>query len=180
MNRQFTIKLITAISAILFMGGCGKWYKDEELVLEKQPYTGNALRLDGYYYNRLEDGRIWNTFFYYRDGTMLCGIGSEYTDDDLEKYDIWFTDNEFLDFLKKDKYSWCLYQIHDDSICFEKWMLSDGGFPVNRFSGIILNDTTFVITKVENPHSGNVYQHNDLYHFHAFSPKPDSTNIFIP
>ena len=180
MNRQLTIKLITALSILLFMGGCGKWYKDGELVLEKQPYTGNALRLDGYYYNRLKDGRIWNTYFYYRDGTMLFGIGTEGLDNDLDKYYAWFASEEFSDFLKKDKYRWGLFQIHDDSIFFERWVIDDGGYPVGRFVGNIINDTTFFISTIEYPDDNEEYQQNHLFHFRAFSPKPDSTNIFVP
>jgi len=180
MNRQFTIKLITAISAILFIGGCGKWYKDEELVLEKQPYTGNALRLDGYYYNRLDNGRILDTYFFYRDGTLLYGIETDSLDNDLDKYDVWFTDKEFLDFIKKHKYRWGLFQIHGNSMYFERWVDSDGGYPVGRFVCNILNDTTFFISTLEYPHSGEAYPQNHLFHFHAFSPKPDSTNIFVP
>lgn len=180
MNRQFTIKLITAISAILFMGGCGKWYKDGEMALEKQPYIGNALRLDGYYYNRLDNGRILDTYFFYRDGTLLYGIGTEGLDNDLDKYDAWFADKEFLDFIRKDKYRWGLFQIHDDSIFFERWVINDGGYPVGRFVCNILNDTTFFISSIESPHSNEVYPQNYMFHFHAFSPKPDSTNIFVP
>ena len=180
MNRQMKTTIILAIAALFSLGGCGKWYKDEELTLEKQPYNGNELRLDGYYYYRLDDGRIWNTYFYYHNGIMLYGIETDTLDENLDKYDAWYRTRDFLDYIKKSKSRWGLFQIHGDSIVFERLLIDDGGFPVGRFSGNILNDTTFIITKEENPYSGNVYPKNELYHFRALSPKPDSTNVFIP
>ncbi len=166
-------------AVLLFFSGCKKWFKDEELTIVRQSYNGTELKLNGYYYHEKE-GVIGKTYFFYRNGVMLYGIGTDTLDDDLEKYDEWFISETFLNFIKTNKRRWGLFKIHDDSIVFERWVMAEGGFPVLRFSGNIINDTTFRITKSEYPHHGEMYERNDVFHFHAFSPKPDSTNVFIP
>jgi len=47
----------------------------------------------------------------------------------------------------------------------------------NVREGIILNDTTFQITKYTS--GSNVSERNEVYHFREFHPKPDSTNKYI-
>lgn len=178
MYRQLRLILVLAL-VVLFAGGCKKWFEDEELTLPKTPYTGDELRTDGYYYN-MEDGKIWSTYFFYRNGVLLYGAGTDTLDDNLDKYDDWFVSEAFLEYIKTNKRRWGLFEIHDDSIVFERWVMAEGGFPVLRFSGNIIDDTTFIITRSEYPHQGDVYNKNEVFHFRHFSPKPDSTNIFIP
>ena len=162
------------------MESCGKWFKDENLNLEKLPYDGKELRLDGYYYF-LQDGRIYSTYFFYKNGVIINGEAADpNASDPIAFMDSVFHTESFSDQIKEIKTGWGVFQIQNDCIVFERWLISEGGHPIGRFSGNILNDTTFIITKRENPYSGNVYQENNLYHFHAFSPKPDSTNVFIP
>ena len=171
--------LIVIIMLFIGMNSCSKWLENEKLTLQKTPYTGNELRTDGYYYD-MEDGKIWSTYFFYRNGIMHCGIASDTLGNNLNMYDTWFASDFYLQRLRTDRRRWGLFEIHDDSIVFERWGILEGGDPVLRFSGRILNDTTFIITRCENPHSGDVCQEQDLFHFRHFSPKPDSTNMFIP
>lgn len=46
--------------------------------------------------------------------------------------------------------------------------------------GEIQNDTTFVITKAIRPKTDETLVLNEVFHFRAFAPKPDSTNNVIP
>ena len=179
MNKQLKLVLIIGTIALLLISGCKKWFKDEELTLVKQSYSGNDLRLDGYYYYE-DNGKIWRTYFFYRDGVMLYGAGTDTLDNNLEKYDTWFASDFFLEYIKTNKRRWGLFEIHNDSILFERWVFDEMGLPVLRFSGNIINDTTFVITRRESPYTGKEFEENELYHFRQFSPKPDSTNTFIP
>ena len=78
------------------------------------------------------------------------------------------------------KYNYGVFQITGDSIMIEKWVLLPGRRRVLLLSGNILNDTTFILTRSENSNTGNVFQMDKLFHFHALSHKPDSTNNFIP
>lgn len=178
MNEKLKLTLFLAL-VVLFVSSCSKWLENEKLTLQKTPYTGNELRLDGYYYD-MEDGKIWSTYFFYRNGILHYGIASDTLDNDLVKYDAWFASEYYSEHLRSGRRRWGVFEIHDDSIVFERWGILEGGDPVLRFSGRILNDTTFIITKCENPHSGDVCQEQDLFHFRHFSPKPDSTNMFIP
>ena len=171
--------LLVLTSICLSLGRCGKWFKNEELTLTRKPYHGNELKLDGYYYY-LENEKIWRTYFFYRNGTLHYGIVTDTLDNDFEKYDAWFASDYYSNIIKNDRRRWGLFEIHDDSIIFERWSIKEGGDPVLRVSGCILNDTTFVMTRSEYPNTGEVFQHELTYHFHAFSPKPDSTNMFIP
>jgi hypothetical protein len=85
------------------------------------------------------------------------------------------------DNLRKDKVGWGVFLIKGNNIECEVWSTSvGGGLPVGRGEGIILNDTTFCIVKSINIRDGKEFPHNDIYHFRKFSPKPDSTNNFIP
>ena len=180
MNKQFMHILVLIIIVFVSLSSCGKWNKDEELTLEKQPYNGNELRLDGYYYY-MKDGKIFSTCIFYKNGVMINGGGADPNNTNpIAFLDTVFSASFFSDQIKKDKTRWGVFQIQDNSIVFENWLISEGSRPIGRFSGNILNDTTFVITMQENPYSGNVYPINNLYHFRAFSPKPDSTNVFIP
>ena len=178
MKKILKVFLITVFMTLLFMESCIKW-EDEPLTIVKKPYEGMELRTDGYYFN-MEDGKIWYTYFFYRNGGLLYGAGTDTLDDNLDKYDDWFVSEAFLDYIKTNKRRWGLFEIHDDSIVFERWVMAEGGFPVLRFSGNIIDDTTFIITRSEYPHQGDAYNKYEIFHFHAFSPKPDSTNMFIP
>lgn len=178
-TRQLRLILVLAITTLFSLGGCGKWNKNEELTLVRKPYYGNELRIDGYYYNII-DGEIGKTYFFYRNGTLHYGIATDTLDNNLEKYDTWFASDYYSNIIKTNRRRWGLFEIQGDSIQYERWSIRGGGDPVLRVSGHIQNDTTFVITKSLYPHTGETYQHEITYHFHAFSPKPDSTNVFIP
>ena len=79
------------------------------------------------------------------------------------------------------KHDWGTFQINKDSIVFERWYPAEVSKSYYR-SGKILNDTTFVITesyRLRNGKKKEWREKNEVYHFKAFSPKPDSTNRFI-
>ncbi len=62
---------------------------------------------------------------------------------------------------------------------FETWVPSEGKMPAFNYSGDILNDTTFLITKVKRASGSFTTAIDDTYHFKHFSPKPDSRNEFV-
>lgn len=174
MNKKLKFALIIAITILLELVGCSRYFKNEELTLIRQPYNGNELKTDGYYYY-FEGGKLWRTYFLYRNGTLHYGIATDTLNNNLEKYDAWFASDYYSNIIKTDRRRWGLFEIHDDSIVFERCSIQEGGDLVLRVSGRILNDTTFVMTRSEYPYSGEVYQHELTYHFHPFDYKPDST-----
>lgn len=174
--KEMNIKLI--IMAVVFSSNsCDKEILlDEKLTLEKESYTGNQLRIDGYYYTQFRD--IHRIYFLYRDGTLFSG-GDVY-ENKLNEYEQKYQNGSFWDAKKNNKLYWGLYNVDSDDIMIEKWHPSSGGgMLVYLHSGEILNDTTFVITKSVRPKTGEEKDLNEVYHFREFSPKPDSTNNFL-
>jgi len=162
---------------IITITSCEKGiFADEELTLDKMPYLGNQLRINGYYYTTFSD--VYIIYFLYSDGTLFSG-GHIYKED-LVTYEKSYRDGSFWASHKDKRLYWGLYQINSNNIKIEKWYpSSEGGMPVYLHSGDILNDTTFVITKSVHSKTGEEKELNEIYWFKEFSPKPDSLNSLI-
>jgi len=168
------------------MSNCNKdnLWKDDELSINKEPYTGNQLRIDGYFYEIGVDGYLYPEYFFYSNGSLIY-IGGRYSpntiDAELENF---ITSPYYINDAKNDKLTGGLFIIDGLFIKFEKWYPSSGvGLPAYVRVGKILNDTTFVITESYRMQKGTkteTKERNETYYFRQFSPKPDSTNIFIP
>lgn len=151
------------------------------LGLQREPCQECELRLDGYYMNthRFGAGVHVNIYFFYSNGVVFYGGG--FWQRDLPK----LAQNLQLGidhgWYANDRIYWGVHRIKDNKIQFEVWTFLNS--PRERFlrSGKILNDTTFVITKVLMRGDVRYPQASrDTFHFKQFSPKPDSTNAFIP
>ncbi len=175
--RQIKIILLI-ITVVFFSNSCRKCiFPDEELTLSKEPYTGNQLRIDGYYY-LMDDYRINATYFFYQNGIIIHRGG--WINNSLEELEKNFQTINW-DKIKSNKLKWGVFNIDSNKISFERWYPSSGGgLPVYIRSGNIQNDTTFTITKSIHSKTGKEEKEYEVYHFKAFSPKPDSTNSFIP
>ncbi len=157
--------------------------KEEEMVdilsIKKEPYTGTQLRTDGYYYNEYTPGYL-TVYFFYRDGILL--YGSSFPINELDRHETMYRNGEHYNFSKGLKDSWGVFKIDGNKILFERWYPSQPPLKAFVGSGIILNDTTFRITEYYRMQGGqktNVESSSEIYHFKAFSPKPDSTNNFV-
>jgi len=110
----------------------------------------------------------------YKNGILLDVGGASRS---LEEMDEYIRKNYVRDnWYKKNKYVWGVFFIEDNTIRINQ--LSQD-YPHRGFvqEGIILNDTTFKITKFSS--GDKVREKDDVYHFREFSPKPDSTNVYI-
>ncbi len=175
MNTKFLI-----IMAMLLIGmtDCSKWLEDEKLTLPKQPYLGNELRTDGYYYQTGEKAII--VAFLYKDGTMI--LAGSIPAQEIQQREEMFKSGEFYEHIKNNKTCWCVYRIEDGNIKTNYWV-SPRPFRCYFQEGAILNDTTFVLQRYYRMENGEKTEEGDInetYHFRQFSPKPDSTNMFIP
>lgn len=168
------------ILAMFALAGCGKLFKDDELTIIRQPYNGNELRTDGYYYYQwVNDTTHLNILFLYKNGIVLA-IPNALSTEELPEWEESFRNGEFYNRYKDDKSFWGVFSIEGNSIIYEKWGINQGGgMPVGQFKGPILSDTNFQIISFLEPKTGIVQEIDYLYHFKPFSPKPDSTNIFI-
>jgi hypothetical protein len=161
----------------LMLSGCINF--DDELTIEKTPFSGDNLKTNGYYYN------IWKvngeTFveinFLYRDGVLLHGGSDDSTSfSNLEKV---YLDGIYYGNAKIRKYCWGSFLVEGDSIFIERWYPSSRPYWAYRQSGIILNDTTYQLTRIIRVDGTENSEINRVFHFRQFSPKPDSTNNFI-
>ena len=102
-------------------------------------------------------------FFLYRNGIILsAGAYENAALDVVEKKML-----KRYESLLKEKIGWGVFVVKNNKIEYEQWSTSvGGGLPVFKNSYIIENDTT-------------LSSYMGIYHFRQFSPKPDSTNVYI-
>ena len=154
---------------------CGELFPDEQLTMQRKDYDGNELRIDGYYYSYFEKTGVTVIYFLFRNGLIRHAGGySRYIEDNREQ--------EMVSYYgKSSKTDWGVFVINENKIQFERWLEAPSGVRavINRRSGYIENDTTFRITESYNSGTGETTQINEVWHFKQFSPKPDSTNVFI-
>jgi len=167
---------------VLLMSNCNKdkIWKDDELSTNKEPYTGNQLRIDGYYYE-LVDGVMHGIYCLYDNG-VIHHLGDGIKFSEINQFEQTITTTEFIEKIRKIKYSWGVFKVEGNQIKFERWYPSEPPYKAYVRAGEILNDTTFIITESYRMHKGKkteVKDRNETYHFKQFSPKPDSTNNFI-
>ena len=151
---------------------------DDKLSLKRIPYYGNDLKIDGYYYSKVGN-EIFDTYFFYRNGVILSGGGNAPNTSPFNYVEKSFISISWQNSIKGDKIAWGIFQINGNQIQFERWYPSSGLLPSYIRSGIILNDTTFLINKVIRSNGKEEEAINETYNFRKFSPKPDSTNSFV-
>ncbi len=180
------LKDISNMKKLLFMTflgltwGCkeGLIKDDDELSIQRTPYTGNQLRTDGYYYREADD--YIAVYFLYRDGTIL--YGSSFLSVRRQEKENEYTTAEWQSLVKKYKYRWGVFAIEGNIMQFERWYPSEPPLEAYVDEGQILNDTTFAIARsyrVVDGQETEVREWEETYHFKEFSPKPDSTNGFV-
>jgi hypothetical protein len=170
------ILIISTCGLNLFLSCCSTLFPDEKLSMQRTDYRGNELKTGGYYFREDKTSSRVVIYFLYNNGVLLYGgtpIISE-----IEKREQEFTNGEWEHSRKNDKAAWGIFRIDGKKIIIQGWGDSGGGgMPVVTKYGDIVNDSTFVLTK------SIVYDKesfmNEVYHFKQFSPKPDSTNVYI-
>ncbi|HOD25842.1 MAG: hypothetical protein ACOX59_08235 [Bacteroidales bacterium] len=155
--------------------------EDDPLYLKRMEYSGSDIKLNGYYYNYYSSNDtvvICEGHFFYNNGIILNVGGLR---NSFDEYDNYILDVMNYKYYKNQKACWGVFIIEDDKILLERWQ------PFNPFrayikQGEILNDTTFQLTKIYrmvNEEKTDEIEINEIFHFREFSPKPDSTNVFI-
>ena len=163
--------LILSILCMLLMQCC---LEKDDVLPNAISHTGNQLKKNGYYYQITYNNEIYSPLVMYGNGVLITLGGVRST---LEEMDEYIMKNYVQDtWYKKNKYNWGVFFIDDNSIRINT--LSQD-YPHRGFvqEGVILNDTTFKITKFSS--GDRVKEHDEIYYFRKFSPKPDSTNVYI-
>lgn len=145
-------------------GGC----KDDDLDISRRNYTGNELRMDGYYVSKpsysYNGTATYNAELFFRNGTVYY-TGVTGSLDSFEKELINKTRQ-----VHDGKSSWGTFFISKDTLKASCWVAKLCGFPSVEWQGRIINDSTWV--------SGAA--NADTMYFRPLSSKPDSTNEYIP
>jgi hypothetical protein len=145
--------------------------------MKKSPYFGNELRIDGYYYSNQEYHGIICVAVFYRDGFCIHTRLDPMDKDTLKCIETNILLNDaYINKIKNEPTHIGVFQIEYPDIQFETWESQ-----INPFChhGKVINDTTFIITKQINNRTKQTYPKNLTYKFKQFSPKPDSTNVYI-
>ena len=182
------LKDISNMKKLLFMTflglawGCkeGLIKDDDELSIQQTPYTGNQLRIDGYFYDEYAENSYRSALFLYENGIVLDGGGFPVTK--LEQIERDFTTEAWIAEIRAHKEGWGVFLIEGSTIKFERWYPSEPPLKAYVREGEVLNDTTFVIARSYRVVGGQqmeVRERDETYHFKEFSPKPDSTNGFV-
>jgi len=169
-----TILFILTVSLSIFLSCCDLLFPDEKLSMQRRDYNGNELRIDGYYYYFTQNSTI--VYFLYKNGIILCA--HSYSSHDLNAIEIEMV--KIYPEIRKLKDGWGVFLVNDSKIEYEIWNAPTGfSLPIMRRNGIIENDTTFRITETYFSDIKKTDYKELVYRFKQFSPKPDSTNIFI-
>jgi len=178
------MKKLILFCFLLFLSyfSCQKLITYKEFVLAKTPYTGNELRIDGYYYRYYECSKGSNCIdvrCFYRNGILLDMGGAALSLKETDEY----IRSRFIEGSTHPNYEyskWGLFIVDGQIIKFEQYYATDD---ITKWTyireGKILNDTTFHITVSYRSNGSERRDIDEFYHFRQFSPKPDSTNNFI-
>ena len=169
------VKKIYLLIVMILLTSCVTML-DRDLRLQKIPYLGNELRIDGYYYSTIQYDKYMRVAVFYRDGFCINTAVKLVGQDTLN-----YIENEILlneAYINKFKSNWGglgVFQIMDSDIQFEVWLYKSDS---QIHCGKIINDTTFTINKSIGI-TNKTYKENLTYRFKQFSPKPDSTNVYV-
>ncbi len=157
---------------IIFIYGCKVQYK--KLVHERRDYVEDVIKTDGYFFNlqssiKSERGFDVDVLFFYKNGVFYDPFvisiqdSTNFEQEFFSKYPRFIKDKEI-------PYAWGIFFAKDGKLVVERWGPGAGWVhPTFIANYTVINDTTIR------------YDYNNaIYHFRSYSPKPDSTNQFIP
>jgi len=176
------IKTVLTTLIMLILIGCKDIFQDEKYTLIRTSYLGNQLKINGYYYTYVNEtdsinSKYYDVLFLYNNGVAIFAGGGI-----KEEMEEMFRKEEFYNYIKNVPAAWGIFNIENDSIMIER-PKSYGWFNSYMFTlvGSIQDDSTIHIIKdiSSTGNGGKPKIINQLYRFREFTPKPDSTNVFV-
>jgi hypothetical protein len=141
-HKIFFLLIVTTLNC-----SCLSFFEDEKFTLTKTAYSGNELKIDGYFYivyasKDSVNPRNTGITFLYNNGIALTSRLSQLS----------FLNNsengEFNNYVQNNPNVWALYSIENDNIKIEAFKPMGGiGTPMYIKEGKILNDTTFHLVR---------------------------------
>ncbi len=162
----------------------------EELILKRIENIGNNLKISGYYYENLDalNDKYASAFCLYSNG-ILISLGSFQKINFFQNVEKLLTDKNFKNYFTS-RSGWGIFTIQSTEITIENWgnkIATNQPYPAFGKIGKIIDNSTIEIYqmyKIEKKQKINLdhslFYLPTSYHFREFSPKPDSTNNFIP
>ena len=171
------VKIYYFLSFFLFCS-CDKLLNDDVLSLNKKDIIFPMLRLDGCFFEPYGAENKCSVIILYRNGVYLhWNDGVEISE--LNNISNYFNNNELLHKIKNVKFAWGIVKIENNIIKTERWYPSQRPLKAYIKSGIILNDSTFVLNSSIRSDGSDFETISQTYYFKKYSPKPDSTNSFV-
>lgn len=156
--------------------------KDDELSFGRVDYTGNQLRVNGYYFGDvIKDDKmpLANIYYLYKNGVFLSRLVQDLDKAQLGTISI-DTSNSFA---KRVKSAWGVFRVNGKIIEFERWEPSMNSCEKTVYErGEVVSDTSFVLKRREfrtNGKVGHTENLDSIFSFRSTLQKPDSTNQFI-
>ncbi len=172
------VLLFTMLTSVL---SCEKinTCQDKELTLKKMKYTGQELRIDGFYYGNssvdFQGTKHYELFIFYKNGIVMLLGDSEF--EKMEEYVTTIANSN----QKTTKFVWGLFNVERQKINIDHWVPAQCGYPAVLRTGELLNDTIFLLNGMVRRDSQGTTE-TDIsqeFHFRQFDIKPDSTNNFV-
>ena len=160
-------KLISIVLFLVLVCSCRRTLPDEEFTMERTPYTGKEIRLDGCYISNPDERHKYCEYDFFYSNGVFFGFGDFLNISNITQ----FTE---IDSKRQKKGYWGIYQVKNNSIILQTWTMRDVDtqFIVQNRSYKIINDSLLFCDILND---GDI----NYFHFQKFTPKPDSTNVFI-
>jgi hypothetical protein len=164
MKVKFILILFTIV-----LYSCVRTLPDEELTMIRTPYTAKEFRLDGCYISGDKQITNYCTYsFFYKNGVNLS-FSDSWNIENINQFPAG------IDNIRKEKVFWGVFQLENNTIHVQSWKENGSDFVrqyiLDNYTYTIINDTTLFYENSKG------YKTN--FYFKKFSPKPDSTNVFI-
>jgi hypothetical protein len=174
--------LVISIGIAVTSASCQKRY---DLGISRIPYTGNELKINGFYYSPAEIGEGGDILkkegmilLFFRNGIAM--IQPVYIMDGVDSL------QTIANLLQALPTEWMLRT----SSGFGTFIISSGTLNMSfwlkewdcicyQYEASILNDSTFMTTSFFTSKSSGKNWYKRVFHFKQYSPKPDSTCVFI-
>lgn len=171
----------------------------EPLTKTRTPFSGNNLKINGYYYSigkefpdKFHEDYVV-AFFLNSNGTyqkILTGSIDLKLNNEAILKDL---DQSLRKLIENDRNypdsrpNWGVFLVNNEMILIENWEFATGGgaYPTRTLEGKIVDDTTIHFHKLIGAYPNNkggekkIKAIDETYYFRKFSPKPDSTNLCI-
>lgn len=175
--KSVMVLFILIVSECLM--SCGKLCKDMNLSSERSDYIGTELKTSGYFYGNPSNSGSVRLWYLYNNGVYLDRSSVDVKDAENGTIAAHIIDSPPTG----TKRAWGIFRIRGTKIEIESWQPTLSCSKTMLQMGEIINDSTFVITKIEymrrNGKIDMVTTPNTTYHFHAADRKPDSTTNFV-